>query len=105
MGYSRKVIFSILVVALFGMISYSYAQFTVVDKNTRLPGVLLQIEVRDSNGNLVAYIETEGVAKISYLELNMYLDNQNQTHREFLIKDDKKYELQQFQTTMTHDEK
>jgi len=102
----KIILFSLLCLILIGMISYSYAQFTVVDKNTRLPEVLLQIEVRDSNGSLVAYIETERIAKISNLELNMYLDIQNQTHIEFLIKDDKKYELQQFQTTMkTHDEK
>ncbi len=85
---------------------YSYAQFTVVDKNTRLPEVLLQIEVRDSNGSLVAYIETERIGKISTLELNMYLNIQNQTRKEFLIKDDKKYEMQQFESTIeTRDEK
>jgi len=102
----KIIIFSLLCLILIGMTSYSYAQFTVVDKNTRLPEVLLQIEVRDSNGSLVAYVETERIAKISNLELNMFLDIQNQTHIEFLIKDDKKYELQQFQTTMkTQDEK
>ena len=85
---------------------YSYAQFTVVDKNTRLPEVLLQIEVRDSNGSLVAYIETERIGKISTLGLNRYLDIQNQTRKEFLIKDDKKYEMQQFESAIeTRDEK
>ena len=102
-----KIIYlSLLCLILIGMISYSYAQFTVVDKNTRLPEVLLQIEVRDSNGSLVAYIETERIVKISYLELNMYLDTQTQTPIQFFIKDDKKYELQQFETMLeTHDEK
>ena len=101
----KIIISSLLCLILIGMISYSYAQFTVVDKNTRLPGVLLQIVVRDSNGSLVAYIETDR-GKMSNLELNMYLDIQNHTHKEFLIKDDKKYELLQFQTTMkTYDEK
>ena len=100
-----KIIYlSLLCLILIGMTSYSYAQFTVVDKNTRLPEVLLQIEVRDSNGSLVAYIETERIAKISYLELNMYLDTQ--TPIQFFIKDDKKYELQQFKKMLeTHDEK
>jgi len=102
----KIVLFSLLCLILIGMTSYSYAQFTVVDKNTRLPEVLLQIEVRDSNGSLIAYIETERINKISTLELNMFLNIQNQTIKEFLIKDDKKYEMQQFETASeTRDEK
>jgi len=102
----KIIIFSLLCLILIGMISYSYAQFTVVDKNTRLPVILLQIEVRDSNGSLVAYIETEQIIQISNLELNMYLQYLPSTHIEFLIKDDKKYKLQQFQPILeTLDEK
>jgi len=102
----KIILFSLLCLILIGMTSYSYAQFTMVDKNTRLPEVLLQIEVRDSNGSLIAYIETERVAEISTLALNNYLDIQNQTLKEFLIKDDKKYELHQWETVSeTRDEK
>jgi len=102
----KIIIFSLLCLILIGMTMYSYAQFTVVDKNTRLPEVLLQIEVRDSNGSLVAYIETERIGKISTSELNMYLNVQNQTSKEFLIKDDKKYEIQQFESAIeTRDER
>ena len=93
-----KIIYlSLLCLILIGMTSYSYAQLTVVDKNTRLPQVLLQIEVRDSNGSLIAYIEADQIIGISPLELNRFLDNLNNTRKEFLIKDDKKYESQQWE--------
>ena len=95
----KIVLFSLLCLIMIGMISYSYAQFTDVDgKNTDLLlKVLLQIEVRDSNGNLLAYLEVDQIIGISPLELNRFLDNQNQTSKEFFIKDDKKYESQQWE--------
>ena len=79
------------------MTSYSYAKYVIVDKNTPLPEVMLQLELRDSNGGLIAYIETKQIIAISPLELNRFLDNQNQTRKEFFIKDDKKYEIQQWE--------
>ena len=95
-------LFSLLCLILIGMISYSYSQNTPDEKNIELPEVLLQIVLRDSNGSLVAYIETDQFIMISPLELNRFLDNQNQTHKEFFIKDDKKYESQKWETK--HDE-
>ena len=96
----KIVLFSLLCLIMIGMISYSYAQFTSVDtKNTELllPEVLLQLELRDSNGGLLTYIESEQIIGIAPLELNIFLDNQNQTRKEFFIKDDKKYESQQWE--------
>ena len=93
----KIVLFTLLFLILIGITSYSYAQWTVPDKNTILPEVLLQMELRDSNGSLLAYVETEQVIRLSPLELNSFLDNQNQTRKEFLIKDDKKYEIQQWE--------
>jgi len=55
---------------------------------------LLQLELRDSNGSLVAYFESDQILSISAIELNKFLDIQNQTIKEFFIKDDKKYESQ-----------
>jgi len=99
----KIVLFSLFCLILIGMISYSYAQFTDVSGNTKLqlPEVMLQMELRDSNGSLVAYIETEQIIGISPLELNKFLDIRNQSTTEFFIKDDKKYEFQQFKTTTT----
>ncbi len=96
----KIVLFSLLCLIMIGMISYSYAQFTSVDtKNTELllPEVLLQLELRDSNGSLLTYIETQHIIGISPLELNRYLDKQTETDKEFFIKDDKKYESQQWE--------
>ena len=98
----KIVLFSLLCLFLIGMTSYSYAQNTPDDENTELPEVLLQILLRDSNGSLVAYIETVRFLLINPLELNIFLDNQNQTRKEFFIKDDKKYESQKWETK--HDE-
>jgi len=93
----KIILFSLLCLILIGMISYSYAQYTIVDRNTKLPEVMLQLELRDSNGGLIAYIESEQIIGISPLELNRFLDNQNQTRKEFLVIDDKKYESQQWE--------
>lgn len=99
----KIVLFSLLCLILIGMTSHSYAQFKEVGKNTKLqlPEVMLQIELRDSNGSLVAYIETGQIVGISPLELNKFLDIRNQSSTGFFIKDDKRYEFQQFETTIT----
>ena len=93
----KIIFFSLLCLILIGITSYSYAQWMIVDKNTKLPEVLLQLELRDSNGNLVAYVEADQIRAIATLELNRFLDNQNQTRKEFLIKDDQKFEIQQWE--------
>jgi len=93
----KIVLFTLLFLILIGITSYSYAQWTVVNETTILPEVLLQMELRDSNGSLLAYAQSEQVIGFSPLELNSFLDNQNQTRKEFLIKDDKKYEIQQWE--------
>jgi len=64
---------------------------------TNLPEILLQLEQRDSNGNLLAYIESEHITGIAPLELNRFLDNLNNTRKEFFIKDNIKYEKQQWE--------
>jgi len=95
----KIVIFSLLCLILIGMTSYSYAQYTSVKENAtlQLPEVMLQLELRDSNGGLLTYIETDQILVISPLELNSFLDNLNGTRKEFFIKDDKKYESQQWE--------
>jgi len=103
----KIVLFSLLCLILIGIISYSYAQLIDVHRDTKfVPEILLQLEVRDSNGILLAYLETEDITGFSPLELNRFLDNQNQTRKEFFIKDDKKYELQQWESIgQTYDKK
>jgi len=94
----KIVLFSLLCLILIGIISYSYAQLIDVHRDTKfVPEILLQLEVRDSNGILLTYLETEAINWFSPLGLNRFLDNQNQTRKEFFIKDDKKYESQQWE--------
>ena len=93
----KIVLFSLICLIWIGMTSYSYAQFTVVNQTTILPEVMLQLELRDSNGGLLTYIESEHIIGISPLELNRFLDNLNNTSKEFFIKDDIKYEKQQWE--------
>jgi len=80
---------------LIGISSYSYAQYTVVDSHSKVPEVMLQLELRDSDGNFLTYIEAKQIIVIYPLKLNEFLDKQN--HKEFLIKDDKTYEIIQWQ--------
>jgi len=91
----KIILISLLCLFLIGISSYSYAQYTVVDSHTKVPEVILQLELRDLDGNFLTYIETEQVIVIYPLELNKFLDNQ--IPKEFLIKDDKSYELIQWQ--------
>ena len=96
----KIILFSLLGLFLIGMVSYSYAQWTNVDKveyDFELPQVLLQLEVRDPNGGLVSYLEDEQIIGISPMELNRFLDNQNQTRKEFFVKDGTKYESHQWE--------
>jgi len=94
----KIVLFSLLCLILIEMTSYSYAEYEIVDKNTKdLPEALAQVEIRNSNGDLIAYLETDQIIGLSRLELNRFLDVQNQTQKEFFIKDDIKYESQQWE--------
>ncbi len=104
------IFFSLLCLVLIGMTSYSYAiSDPDLDSNdqwfdlNRLPTtlplqVMVQMELKDSNGNFLAYVEAEQIIGIHPLNLNKFLDNLNDTRKEFFIKDDKKYEIQQWES-------
>jgi len=100
----KIILFSLLCLFLIGISSSISAQYTEVDSHIKytevdsrikLPQIFLQLELRDSNGNLVTYIEAEQIIVIYPLELNEFLDNQS--YKEFLIKDGKAYEIIQWQ--------
>jgi len=97
----KIVLFSLLCVILIGITSYSYADILEginPGKDTKLEHeVLVQLEIRDSNGSLLAYVESDQILMIRPGLLNRFLDAQNQTQKEFFIKDDKKYEIQQWE--------
>ena len=91
----KIIVISLLLLFLTGISSYSYAQYTEVDAHTKVPEVMLQLELRDSDGNLITYIEAEQIIGINLLEFNEFLDNQK--YKKFLIKDGKAYEIIQWQ--------
>ena len=91
----KIIVISLLLLFLIGISSYSYAQYTVVDSHTKVTEVMLQLELRDSDGNFLTYIEAKQIIVIYPLELNEFLDNKSD--KEFLIKDDKPYEVIQWQ--------
>lgn len=90
----KIIIIFLLCLFSIGIASSSYAQYTEVGPNTKVPEVLLQLELRDSDGNFLTYIEAEQIIVIYPLELNKFLDNQN--NKKFLIKDNKAHEIIQW---------
>jgi len=93
----KIILFSLLCVILIGITSYSHAQYLEAEEDTELVEVIVQLELRDSNGNLLSYIEADQIIGISPFELNRFLDNLNNTRKEFFTKDDQKYEIQQWE--------
>ncbi len=91
----RIIFVSLLCLILIGITSYSYAQVTGVDSQPKGLKIMLQLELRDSDGNLITYIEAEQIIGINPLGLNEFLDNQK--YKKFLIKDGKAYEIIQWQ--------
>jgi len=93
----KIVLLSLLCLILIGVTSYSYAEWTKDVKDIELPKVLIQLELRDANGFLITYIESDQIIGIAPQELNYFLDVQNETRKEFFIKDDIKYEAQSWE--------
>jgi len=91
----KIILISLLLLFLIGISSYSFAQYTEPDSHSKVPEVMLQLELRDSDENFLTYIEAKQIIVIYPFELNEFLDNKS--HKEFLIKDDKPYEVIQWQ--------
>jgi len=94
----KIILLSLLCLVIIAVTSYSYAQQTSDDKNTELtPLVIIQLELRDSNGTLVFYTEADQILAVYPVGLYRFLDNNNQTRNEFLIKDGNKYDIYQWE--------
>ena len=87
----KIILISLFCLFLIGITSYSYAQYyAYVSAGTKVPEVMLQLVMRDSEGNLITYIEAEQILEFYPDRLKKFLDNLN--YKEFLIKDGKAYE-------------
>ena len=87
----------ILVVCVLGisMIASSYGQYMWVNENTEIPEVLLQLQIRNSEGELVSYIEANKIVAINPSLLDEFLENQ--TYKKIIVKDEKAFEVIQWQ--------
>ena len=109
----KIILLPLLCLILIGMTSNSYAgshnmtEDLVIDEASwitgtsltgiKLPEVLMQSVLRDSNGNLLGYVESEQIIGIHLGGFDYFLDHQDPTSIKFFIKDDKKYESQQWE--------
>jgi len=91
----KIILISLLCLILIGITSYSYAQFIPVYSQTNLPEVMLQLVIRDHDGNFITYIEAKQIIQIDHLKLNEFLDDIK--YKKFLVKDGKAYEIIQWQ--------
>ena len=57
--------------------------------------IIVQIQLRDSNQNLVGYIETDQITVLNFEELSLILDDMstNPENTKIIIIDDKKYQI------------
>ena len=84
------------------MATNSYGQYKWTNADDDLPEVLLQLQLRNSEGQLVTYIEANKIVAINESLLNEFLDEQ--PYKKFIVKDDKAFEVVQWQgTTETFD--
>jgi len=80
---------------LFGLVGISYVQYSVAQQNEKLPQVLLQLQIRNSEGQLVSYVEGTKIVKIQHDPLNEYLDKK--PNKRTIVKEGKSYDLIQWQ--------
>ena len=64
-------------------------------QSEEFPQVLLQLQIRNSEGQLVSYVEGTKIIKIQPILLNNYLDEK--PNKKIIVKEGKKYELIQWQ--------
>jgi len=89
----KSLIIIVILVILFGLIGISYLQNTIAQQNEKLQ-VLLQLQIRNSEGHLVSYVEGTQIAMIRQIFLNEYLDEK--PNKKIIVKEGKIYELIQW---------
>ena len=85
----------LFLVVFFATMELSYSQLVPPQQVQNLPKVLLQLELRNSDNQLVAYIEATKILRINPDLLNEYLDSL--PSKKNVNIDEKNYDLFQFQ--------
>jgi len=80
---------------LFALVGISYVQNAVAQQDENLPQVLLQLQIRNSEGQLVSYVGGTKIVTIHYNLLNEFLDEK--PNKRTIVKEGKNYELIQWQ--------
>ena len=98
--YARKMFKQLLFLAVLMFIPpLSFAQIADHTFQTSIEEdqiyIIVQIEIRDSNENLVGYIETDQIRVLHFEELSLILDDMstNPENTELMIINDKKYQV------------
>jgi len=89
---------SLLVVVFFGTLQVSYSQMVPPEEVQNVPYILLQQQIRNSDDQLVAYVEGTKILRINPTVLNEYLDSLSS--KKIISKDGKNYELIQWQASI-----
>jgi len=84
-----------IAILLIGMFAISYDNLAEAKEKKVYPKVLLQLILRNSDGDLVAYIEGKQINTIKQKWLNPYLDEK--PDKKIIIEDGKKLEVIQWQ--------
>lgn len=88
-----KVLITIMIFfILFGLAGFAYVDGALAPQNEKL-SVLLQLQIRNSEGKLVSYVEGTKIITIQPELLNEFLDKKP---NKIIIEDAKKYELIQW---------
>ena len=85
----------LIVTVFFGTLETSYSQWQLPQNVENLPKVLLQIQLRNSDDQLVAYVEGTKIMRINEKVLNEHLDSLGSSR--IITIEDKNYELFQWQ--------
>jgi len=97
----KKIVMKLLIILLFvavffATVELSYSQLVRIEQIQDPPKILLQLILRNSDGQLVSYVEGTSITQINPNLLNEYL---NSLSSKTTIIDDKNYELFQWQKT------
>jgi len=93
--FMKFLVILLLVALFFSTMQVSYSQLVPPQQVEDLPKALVQIILRNSEGQLVAYIEGTKILRINPSLLNQYLDTL--PNKETIIIEGKNYELFQWE--------
>ena len=100
----KIILFTLLCLILVGMTSYSYAEWITSFNKTTAPEVVFQSELRDSNGNLVAYLVTDRIYQKDFEHFDEIFRSTNRSMDiSIVMRGQELFHLYEFETTLIQD--